>query len=155
MGREIFCKMLCFALMYVFIINGCKQVKKEVDYGSPRVKQELLNDQMFIIKKYATDKKYGYTEKYPIMVGGIIEGPINQRRFLNALTGPKGEQISYRRLASCCPFYTKNALFDNSGRLDKYQITYEGLEAPIILYINMYDSDELKVPVGFRLKYKK
>ncbi|WP_255345422.1 hypothetical protein [Pontibacter sp. BAB1700] len=38
------------------------------------------------------------------------------------------------------------------GLLDKYSITYEGLAEPIILYINMYDSDKLKVPVGFTLK---
>ena len=121
------------------------------DYGSPRVKQKLVNDQMFRIKKYTTDETYGYTEKNPIMVGGKDGGPKNERRFLNALTGPKGEPISYKRLGSCCFFSTKNGGF-GSGLLDKYEITYEGLESPIILYINMYDSDVLKVPVGFTLR---
>ena len=123
-----------------------------MDYGSPRVKQELVYDQMFLVKEYTTDKAYGYTVEKPIMVGGGSEGPKNERRFLNALTGPKGEQISYQRLGSCCSFYTKNGTFGDAGLLDKYEITYEGLGTPIILYINMYDSDILKVPVGFTLK---
>ena len=142
----------CITLLLV----ACKSVEKtggKAGYGSPNVKQELLNDQIFLIKEFATDKKYGYTEKNPIMVGGCItEGPKNERRFLNALAGPAGEQISYQRLGSCCHFSTRNGAIGNSGLLDKYEITYEGLETPIVLYINMYDSDVLKVPVGFTLR---
>jgi hypothetical protein len=84
------------------------------------------------------------------MVGGISEGPKNERRFLNALAGPNGEKISYNRLGSCCPFNTKNSPF--GGMLDKYEITYPGLEKSLIIYINMYDSKELVVPVGLKLK---
>jgi len=116
------------------------------------VKQELVNDQMFLIKEYTTDKTYGYTEENPIMVGGGNEGPKNERRFLNALAGPKGEQITYQRLGSCCHFYTKNGTYSDTGLLDMYEITYKNIGAPIKLYINMYDSDTLKVPVGFTLK---
>ena len=145
----------CFAVLLV----ACKSVEKaggKVNYGSPNVKQELINDRMFLVKEYAADKAYGYTEKKPIMVGGgTTEGPKNERRFLNALAGPKGEQISYQRLGSCCHFYTKNGSYKNTGLLDMYEISYEGLETPIKLYINMYDSDVLKVPVGFTLKNQK
>ena len=147
-------KKFIYVICIVLLMVSCKSTgklsnKNLVDYGSPRVKQELVNDQMFLIREFATDATYGYTEKNPIMVGEF--SPQNQRRFLNALAGPKGEPISYRRLGSCCPFYTKNGTFGNSGMLDKYEVTYEGLEKPIILYINMYDSDVLKVPVGFTL----
>ena len=86
------------------------------------------------------------------MVGKEGGGPKDERRFLNALAGPNGEQISYHRLGSCCGFFTKNGLFGDSGMLDKYEVTYEGLDKPIILYINMYDSDVLQVPVGFTLR---
>ena len=150
-------------LVYVFgitlLLVGCKTTAKVggnkgvmMDYGSPRVKQELVNDQMFLIEKYATDKTYGYTQKNPIMVGKESGGPKDERRFLNALAGPNGEQISYQRLGSCCGFITKNGLYSDSGLLDKYEVTYKGLNKPIILYINMYDSDVLQVPVGFTLR---
>lgn len=133
-------------------ISGTKGSKGEIDYGSPKVKQELVNDQMFLIKTQAVDPTYGYSQTNPIMVGKAGGGPLDQRRFLNALAGPNGEEISYHRVGSCCHFYTKNGLFDNSGLLDIYEITYDGLEEPIRLYLNLYDSDELQVPVGFTLK---
>lgn len=120
-----------------------------VDYGSPKVKQELLDEYTFKITQYSQDKTYGYTEENPVMVGGVSEGPKNERRFLNALCGPNGEPIDYYRIGSCCPFKTKNSEW--GGMLDKYNVTYPGLEKPLIIYINMYDSDTLKVPVGLKL----
>ena len=153
------------SLVYVcgmtLLLTACKSVEKVikttvvervVDYGSPRVEQRLVNDQVFHIGEYSTDKTYGYTEENPIMVGGGMEGPKNQVRFLNALAGPQGEQVSYRRLGSCCPFRTKNGMLGDSGMLDRYEITYESLRTPIVLYLNMYDSDVLKAPVGFTLR---
>jgi len=152
-------KRLLYVLGITLLLVGCKTTAKvggktggKMNYGSPRVKQELVNDQMFLIKKYATDKTYGYSKKNPIMVGKEGGGPKDERRFLNALAGPNGEEISYQRQGSCCGFFTKNGLFGDSGMLDMYEVTYEGLNKPIILYINMYDSDVLQVPVGFTLR---
>jgi len=128
-------------------------------YGSPRVKQELANDQMFLIKEYSTDMTYGYTESNPIMVGGAKEkeGVQNEIRFLKALAGPLGFPVIYKRLYSCCNFYSENGNIgdDGIGRglLDVYEVMHDGLNEPVKLYINMYDSDVLKVPVGgFTLK---
>lgn len=137
--------------MLLFTSCGSKKNSAAKDLN---VKQELLDNQTFKIYLYSDDKTYGYTEKNPIMVGGAKtqEGPLNERRFLNALVGPNGEKTSYYRIGSCCPFRTPNGLLDNGGFLDKYSITYEGSDKEIILYINMYDSDKLKVPVGFKLK---
>jgi len=155
-------KKMLYVCCIVLLSVACKPMQKVgnarqvLDYGSPSVKQELINDQMFFIKEHTVDEKYGYTEENPIMVGGAneMEGPINERRFLNALLGPNGEEISYQRVGSCCHFSTKNLRSDRTmGLLDRYAITYEGLKTPIILYINMYDSDILKVPVGFTLRY--
>jgi len=114
-------------------------------------KHELVDDQTFKIDDYSEDESYGYTQKNPIKVGNLDEGPKNERRFLNALAGPNGEKISYYRIGSCCEFNTKNSPF-GVGLLDKYSVTYEGATKEIELYINMYDADVLKVPVGFTLK---
>lgn len=150
---------LCFLM-----IPACKSSKagtsakitKEngvYDYGSPKIEQQLLDNNTFSITEISKDATYGYTEGNPIMVGKAGgSGPLNERRFLNALTGPNGEQITYKRLGSCCEFKTKNGLFDDAGFLDKYEVTYEGLDEPVILYINMYDSDLLKIPAGFKKK---
>lgn len=96
------------------------------------------------------DKTYGYTEGNPIKVGGVKnnEGPLNERRFLDVLAGPEGEILSYNRQGSCCPFPSENGFMGN-GLLDIYEITWKGQDEPVILYINMYDYEPLKVPVGF------
>lgn len=123
------------------------------DYGSPNVEQVLLDHNTFKIIETSNDPTYGYTEANPIMVGKAgNSGPLNERRFLNALTGPNGETVKYSRIGSCCHFKTKNGLLDDVGLLDKYSVTYEEAEKEIILYINMYDSDVLKIPVGFKKK---
>lgn len=149
---------LTILMLSLLLFFGCKATKMGgkpagmLDYGSPSVKQKLVNDQMFLIEDFATDETYGYTEENPIMVGKEGGGPKDERRFLNALAGPEGEKVIYQRLGSCCQFYTKNGLFENRGLLDRYEVTYVGLDEPVILYINMYDSDKLQVPVGFSLK---
>lgn len=145
-----------FYFICVFlIITSCSATKRMggVNYGSPSVKQELTDQNTFKISSYSQDKTYGYDQKNPIMVGGVkdSEGPLNERRFLNALAGPNGEDISYHRIGSCCAFNTNNGSF-GGGMLDSYSVSYEEVKKPITLYINMYDSDTLKVPVGFKLK---
>jgi hypothetical protein len=143
-----------FLLLALTVISlfSCSNSKRTAgfEYRSPRVRQELLNDNTFIITLYSQDDSYGYTERNPIMVGGNSEGPKNERRFLNALSGPNGEKIEYHRIGSCCPFKTKNSAW--GGMLDKYEVKYEGLSKSLIMYFNMYDSDTLKVLVGLKLK---
>ena len=113
---------------------------------------ELTDHHTFHITHYSDDPDYGYTQKKPILVGGAenLEGPLNERRFLNALAGPNGEKLYYTRLGSCCNFRTPRG-FSGGGLLDIYEITWEGQETPVTLYLNMYDYGLLKVPVGFTL----
>lgn len=98
---------------------------------------------------------YGYTESNAIKVGGedYTNGPIFEREYLNRLTGPNGEEISYERTGSCCGFETENGIMGN-GMLDMYEVTYEGLKEPVILYLNMYDPHKgaPMAPKGFLLK---
>lgn len=129
------------------------KVSNRTGYGSPTLEQELVNDHLFKVTKYAEDNTYGYSPENPVMVGGPEDGPKNERRFLHALAGPNGETLDYFRLGSCCPFPTEKG-FMGGGLLDMYEINYEGCEEPVVLFINMYDSDKLRAPVGFTLKYE-
>ena len=96
----------------------------------------------------AEDPTYGYTEENPVKVGG---GPPNKPIYLKSLRGPKGQKIKFKRLGSCCHFETPNGFIDNMGLLDRYEVTYRGLKKPVILYLNGYDHDEPRAPVGFTL----
>ncbi|WP_439489465.1 hypothetical protein [Algoriphagus sp.] len=77
----------------IFFLISCSTTQQV----SKNVKQELIDNDTFLVKEISTDKSYGLTPKNPVEVGGAkdSEGPLNERRFLNALTGPNGERIHY------------------------------------------------------------
>jgi hypothetical protein len=100
-------------------------------------------------KGASTDKTYGYVETNPIKVGRRNGGPRAEELFLSALRGPDGQHVKYERDGSCCAFETPNAWVGTEGLLDMYEVKYEGLKEPIILFLNMYDYEQPKVPVGF------
>jgi len=144
------------AILPIFLLLACSSSKKTTStqkdiYSSSQAK--MLNDQTFQLTSVSDDDSYGYSEKNPIKVGGVKnnEGPTNERRFLNALLGPDNELVKYHRVGSCCPFDSPNGLM-GGGLLDRYEVTYEGLNKPIILYINMYDYGVLMAPKGFTFK---
>jgi len=132
-----------------FFLFSCSSTK----HASKNVKQTLKDNHTFLITETSTDKTYGFSPKNPVEVGGTktSEGPMNERRYLNALTGPNGEKISYFRAGSCCPIKSENG-FMGSAMLDNYRVTWENSKDTVSIYINMYDSGKLKASLGFGLK---
>ncbi|GHA74124.1 hypothetical protein [Pontibacter akesuensis] len=128
------------------LLFSCSATKKAVP-------TQLLDNQTFILTEVSTDPTYGVSEKNPVEVGGVdkSEGPLNERRYLNALAGPNGERVSYYRAGSCCAVKSKNG-FMGMAMLDNYRVTWEGSKDTVSIYINMYDYGELKAPVGFTIK---
>ena len=141
-------KQLIFIGAIAFLAS-CSSTKKL----SKNHQQTLLDDNTFVINETAEDKTYGLSAKNPVEVGGVKNdvGPLNERRYLNALTGPNGEAISYHRAGSCCPVKSKNGMM-GMAMLDNYRVTWEGSKDTVSIYINMYDSSVLKAPYGFGIK---
>lgn len=143
------------ALLYLALLTvscvSTKSTLKNVDDNAPI--PLLSTDNTFVITEFSTDKRYGYDKDYPINVFyySTRNETINQERFLNALAGPKGQKITFKKLESCCPFPSKRSEM-GAGFLDVYEINWEGLKIPITLYMNIYEKGYLKVPVGFGLK---
>ncbi|MFT3902573.1 MAG: hypothetical protein QM727_05340 [Niabella sp.] len=108
--------------------------------------QELYEDGSMKLTEISTDKKYGYepNHKTSIKVGKVE----NQQAYLKALRGSNGEPVQFRRISSCCEFKSKSAVF-GKGLLDKYEVYYQGLSEPKILYLNGYDFETPKSPLGF------
>ena len=157
-------KKLGLLLIAVTLITACG-TKKSASTSSKKTaslkkaknknfKQTLRDQYSFVITEISTDETYGYTPENAVEVGGAknSEGPINERRYLNALTGPNGEEISYFRAGSCCPVPSENAMFGDHAMLDNYRVTWEGSKDTVSIYINMYDSSPLKAPKGFQLR---
>ncbi|NOQ65017.1 MAG: hypothetical protein GQ582_10955 [Methyloprofundus sp.] len=97
---------------------------------------------------------YGISEYNPIMLG-FLKSKSDVKflnSYINGLSGPNGEKIKYRRVAACCAFKTPRGLFEETGVLEIWEVTYNGLSSPTKLYFNVYDYGELAAPVGFLLK---
>jgi hypothetical protein len=141
-------KLLPFLIAVAWFQFSCTSTKSTAGKTGTQ-----YNSSSFSITEISTDPTYGFTEKNPIHVGGVKEsmGPSNQRRFLDALLGPNGQELTYVRRGSCCHFKTENGLM-GGGLLDMYEIKWKGLEKPVVLYLNLYDYGPLKAPVGFTIK---
>ena len=104
----------------------------------------------------SNDNTYGLTETNPVKVGGFNKsGSKNVYQYISLLTGPHGEEVFFQRKGSCCPFETKNTPYpeaSSTGLLDIFLIKYEGIQAPVKLYINSYDFEMPRAPAGFKLK---
>ena len=88
---------------------------------------------------------FATTKEHPVQVGGgAMYVASRERRYLDALRGPMGEPVQYKRTGSLRP--------ERDGRtiLDTYEITYPGLDKPITFYFDGYHFDDaLKAPKGF------
>ena len=124
---------------------------KNIDNTAPIPK--LTKDNTFLITEFSKDKKYGYDQDYPINVFYLStqNETINQERFLNALAGPAGEKISFKKIESCCPFSTKMSNM-GAGFLDVYELNWKDQKKPVRLYLNIYERGALLVPVGLSIK---
>src|SRR5688572_12964401 len=100
----------------------------------------------------ATDPTYGLSPKNPIRVGGTMEGMAAEETYLLALRSPRGEPVTFQFRSACCAFRTSNAWFGDEALLDAYDIRYPGLRKPIVLYLNKYEWQEPRAPVGFTLE---
>ena len=135
-----------------------KTYPKFVEIKNSRSTINHINDTTLLLSGISNDAQYGYTKGNPIMLGmsDINEGANNRTKYLNALAGPHGEPIIYRRLKPCCPFATPNyqvyAANSKFGLLERYEVSYQGIKEPIILYINLYDEGSLYSPKGFLIK---
>ena len=147
-------KKIVFFIALLLIVSSCVSTKsslKNVDDNAPT--PQLLDNATFVISEYSKDKKYGYDKDYPINIfyGTTRNETINQQRFLNALAGPKGEKLSYKKVETCCPYPTKKNEM-GAGFLDVYEITWQGNQSPIKLYLNSYEKGALLVPIGLTIK---
>ena len=144
-----------FLLLLITLLSvSCVSTKSTLQNVDDNAPIPLLTvDNTFVIKEFSTDKRYGFDKDYPVNVFYYTtrNETINQERYLNALAGPKGQKISFIKLESCCPFPSKRSEM-GAGFLDVYEVTWEGLKTPVILYMNIYEKGYLKVPVGFGLK---
>ncbi len=92
----------------------------------------------------SSDPTYGYSQERPIQVGGVGY-PGRQKRYLDALRGPKGETLSFERAGSTLHAGANG----EETMLDLYTVKHEGLAKPVTLFLDWYHYTELFAPQGF------
>jgi len=90
------------------------------------------------------DPTYGYSVDNPIMLGGGSFHSADQRSmYLHNLLGPNREYVSVTKVRS---FTYGNLL------LEEYELTYEGQDAPVVIYLNTGIWAPIAAPMGFTCK---
>ena len=146
-------KFLALLMLLAVAATSCVSTKNTIqNIDDNAAIPKLTKNNAFILTTYSKDLKYGYDKDYPINVfyKNSLDENLNATRFLNALSGPKGEKISFEKIESCCPFPSTHSEL-GAGFLDVYKITYSGISKPKLLYINIYERGLLEVPVGFTI----
>lgn len=91
----------------------------------------------------AADPDYGLTAQKAVRIGGgALYMAARQRRYLEALRGPEGQEIAFRRTGT-------TATETNGTPIDMWEITWPGQNKPVTLYLFAYLYGEPKVPKGF------
>lgn len=123
----------------------------------------VSNPQFFTKVQPTTDSTYGYTANNPLLIknGDMYSSMDAEKYFLQRLTTLKDERLLYvsRGSFSNPKFhstglenrYTHQAIGGGGPILDVYIFTVEGRGDTIQLYVNVYKSGTIAVPVG--LKY--
>ena len=156
------------AVLGFLLLTGCNE--KLHTYSKNRNTIEnysQVNDSTLRASGISRDPKYGFTEENPIMLGlvDVHKAADNIEKYLNALLGPNGEEMLFKRLKPCCPFKTKNFRykhlfldfeFDHKyGMLEKYEVSFREMNQikSFILFFNLYDETQnVLAPNGFTYK---
>lgn len=120
-------------------------------FGCVSTTKVPLTEDSFVMT--STDTEYGYSEAKPVNLGGFLSGTKSKGahvEYFQSLLGPSGEQVRVRRLGSCCPFEDPSLML-GGGMLDRYELTYEGISEPAVIYVNLYKFEKPMAPVGFAL----
>jgi hypothetical protein len=88
-----------------------------------------------------SDDTYGFSAGNPVKVGlDGATGPTRELQYLNALRGPKGQPLKFRRVGTTLAGATI---------LDIYELNYEGLNSPVRIHLDVYHFEEPQAPRGF------
>ncbi len=89
----------------------------------------------------AADSVYGVTPSSAIKVGlDETTGPARESQYLSALRGPAGQPLRSSRIGS---------VLSGGTILHIYELSYEGLEKPVPVFLDVYHFETPKAPAGF------
>lgn len=116
--------------------------------GHPEAKKLIssINQLAPTIEGIADDSEYGYRSEKAIRLGG--ESGHKQIAFLDQLRGPAGQKVRYTRTGACAAYKDESQPF-GKALIDCYTVTYDGLDKPVTLFLDIYRSEKVFAPQGF------
>src|SRR5690554_7902230 len=97
-------KVFCLAVL-VLGMTSCVSTKLTIkNINDSAIQPSMLDEITYKLVSKATDTKYGFHQDYPVNLGfGLLhQRESNKEKFLNALQGPNGEQITYKIGRASC-----------------------------------------------------
>ena len=142
-----------FSIITVILLTSCVSTESTLKNVDNSAKRPSFTDNRYVITEYAEDSKYGFDQDYPVNIGFIHEKQeaINIEYYFNGLEGPNGEEISFQKVDTCCPFPSKNTVM-GAGTLGIYEVTVAGSSKKMTLYFNIYEKGKILCPKGFKIK---
>jgi len=147
-------KYLILPILLLVLTSSCISTRNTIrNIDDTAVMPALQKDKTFVITEISSNKKYGYDEDYPVNLGfmPLPAAEINIKRYFGALSGPKGEKLTYKKVDSCCPFPSKKTEM-GAGILDIYEVTWLGLKEPKRIYVNLYEKGKVMAPKDFGIR---
>jgi hypothetical protein len=92
---------------------------------------------------------YGTRPENPVRVGWGDKGVI---AYFKLLRGPQGQPVAWRRMGDCCEFTPVDGEGSARGRLSIFEVTYDGLDTPVVLYVDAFTGGSVYAPWGFLLE---
>lgn len=86
--------------------------------------------------------EYGFHPQDPVRVGW---GDRGMMAFLELLRGAQGQRIAWRRVGPCCGTGAPT-------ELEVFEVTYDGLAAPVSLYLDPNIAGAVHAPHGFSIQ---
>jgi hypothetical protein len=140
-------RLTLIAISLLFLTScGAKKGPTILSSGTNPTTTALEYEPYADIDTYSEDEEYGLTGDKPVKVGE--QSVSNQRRYLASLAGPNGELITFHRRGSCCGYKSDNG-FGGVALVDVYEVLYDGIKEPILVYISFYDYETIHIPKGF------
>ena len=139
-------------------LEQCIQSKESRGRFTPSLPQAFLGDPLLDLKipgasvsapaiaganrcPVSSDDSYGLTVANAVKVGlDEKSGPEREAQYLKALRGAAGQPVRASRIGSA---------LSGTTILHLYELSYEGLEKPVAIYLDVYHYETPKAPAGF------
>jgi len=139
-------------------LEQCIQTKESKGRFTPSLPQAFLGDPVLELKipgfltsapaiaganrcPVTSESTYGLSVGNPVKVGlDEKTGPEREGQYLKALRGPAGQPVRASRIGSA---------LSGGTVLHIYELSYEGLEKPVAVYLDVFHFETPKAPTGF------